>query len=284
MNAIEPLEVDTLVDQALAEDLAHGDLTTRTLFPEPVPARARIIAHAEVVTAGLWLVERVFRRLDDRVTVDRITGEGQRVGAGTALAELRGDGRALLSGERTALNFLQRLSGIATLTARYIQAVQGFRVTVLDTRKTTPGWRMLEKYAVRMGGGSNHRLDLGQAMLIKDNHLALLDRAPPRSAQIRAALAQRPPLKPVEIEAKTLDEVDEAIAAGAHTVLLDNMPAALLRAAVERVHGRARTEASGGVTLESIREIAATGVDLISIGALTHSAPAVDLSMDIEPA
>jgi nicotinate-nucleotide pyrophosphorylase (carboxylating) len=281
---VSPYGVDHAIDAALTEDLFRGDITTALLFPNPAPAQARVIAQTDLTVAGLWLLERVYHRVDAAVTVERLATEGARARAGEVLARLAGDGRALLAGERVALNFLQRLCGIATLTARFVEAVQGYPTRILDTRKTTPGLRALEKYAVRVGGGENHRADLGDAVLVKDNHLALLGSAPDAAARLRAAMRARPYLKNVAIEAKTEAEVDAALAAGADVILLDNMPPEQLRACVKRIGGRARTEASGGVTLATVRAIAATGVDAISIGALTHSAPAADLSLEIAPA
>jgi nicotinate-nucleotide pyrophosphorylase (carboxylating) len=271
---------------ALTEDLGRGDITTRALFPKAVPAEAVITAKQAGVVAGLPVARAVFQQVDRRLKFRALVNEGERIKSGTVLAAIRGDGRSILTGERVALNFLQRLSGIATLTAQFVDAAKGAKVAILDTRKTTPGLRLLEKYAVRTGGGRNHRFGLYDAILIKDNHLALhgsladavrraKDRAPRRPhRQHRMA---------VEVEAATLAEVEAAVRAGADAILLDNMSLDQLRKAVRLSGGRAFLEASGGVTLANVRDVAATGVDAISIGALTHSAPALDLSLEVTP-
>jgi nicotinate-nucleotide pyrophosphorylase (carboxylating) len=240
-------------------------------------------AREPLVVAGLAVAEAAFRELSSSVKVHRAVKDGQRVSAGKPLLKISGPARALLSAERVALNFVQRLAGIATLTARFVAAVQGTRARILDTRKTTPGWRRLEKYAVTCGGGRNHRLGLNDMVLIKDNHLAALKSESPNTitAALRRARAKYPRLK-VEIEADTLEQVSQALAAGADMILLDNMRPASLRRAVRLCRGRAQTEASGGVTLASVRTIAKTGVDFISVGALTHSARAVDIGLDFQ--
>lgn len=269
-----------IVKHALAEDLVRRDVTTRLLFPKAVKAEAAIRAKQEAIMAGLPVVKAVFKRVDPKIKFKPLVQEGDRVESGTIVARLEGDGRSLLKGERVALNFLQHLSGIATLTNRFVEAVQGTKAKILDTRKTTPGLRPLEKYAVRMGGGQNHRMNLSDAILIKDNHIALAGRLKEAVQKVKRKVPRR--LK-VEVEATNLKDVKDGLAAKADIILLDNMSIPQLKEAVLMINGRALVEASGGVHLQNIREIAVTGVDSISIGALTHSAPAVDMSMDINP-
>ncbi|MBI3609466.1 MAG: carboxylating nicotinate-nucleotide diphosphorylase [Nitrospirae bacterium] len=269
-----------IVSRALGEDIGSGDLTTRLLFPKSIQAEAAIRVKQEAILAGLPVAEAVFRKVDPKLKFKPLARDGDRVEPGTIVARVKGDGRFLLKGERVALNFLQHLSGIATLTAQFVEAVRGTKVTILDTRKTTPGLRALEKYAVRMGGGQNHRMNLSDGILIKDNHIALAGSL--RNA-VQAAKRKASRGLAVEVEAADLSEVEAALAAGADIILLDNMSIPQLKEAVSLIHGRARTEVSGGVHLHNIREIAATGVDFVSIGALTHSAPAVDINMDITP-
>lgn len=269
-----------VVRAALAEDVGPGDVTTDTLFPPSVATRAEIRLEEPGVVCGLTAAEAVFAELDPAVRFERLAADGDRIAAVPAtIARLEGPARALLTGERTALNLLGRLCGIATLTRSFVDAVEGTGAVILDTRKTTPGLRALEKEAVRCGGGRNHRLGLYDAILVKDNHLALLDGI---SGAVERLHAARPDL-PVEIEADTLDQVREALAAGAERVLLDNMPRADMAEAVRLAAGRAALEASGGVSLQTVREIAETGVDFISAGALTHSARALDVSMEVLP-
>lgn len=278
-------EVQDAVQRALAEDLGPGDVTTRAVVPAATRARARLVARQPVVVAGLAFAVAAFRCLSSRVRIEPEVEDGARVRPGDTLLRVSGPAQALLTAERTALNFLQRLSGVATLTARYVAAVAGTRAQILDTRKTTPGWRRFEKYAVACGGGRNHRLGLHDLVLLKDNHLAALagQRPDPVTAAVRRARRACPGL-PIEVEADTLTQVRQAVAAGADLILLDNMSPARLREAVALVGGRAGTEASGGVNLGTVRAIAETGVDYISVGALTHSAPAVDLALDFETA
>jgi nicotinate-nucleotide pyrophosphorylase (carboxylating) len=266
------------VARALSEDLGQGDLTTDSTVPPEARARALITQKAPGVIFGLEVAAEAFRALDPAVTVERLSPEGEWREGGPVL-ELVGAAQALLSAERTALNFLGRLSGVATMTSRYVQAVEGTGARILDTRKTTPGLRLLEKAAVAAGGGTNHRAGLYDAILIKENHAALAGGV---GEAVRVARARHPEV-PLEVECGSLQEVDEALAAGAEQILLDNMSLDQLRAAVDRVGGRASLEASGGVTLETVRDIAATGVDFVSAGALTHSAPALDLSLILEP-
>jgi len=272
------MTTDEIVARALAEDVGDGDVTTTATVPEDARARARITQKAPGVVFGLDVAERTFRALDPEVAFERLTAEGQWREGGPVL-QIEGSSRAILTAERTALNFLQRLSGVATLTARYVQAVAGTGARILETRKTTPGLRALEKAAVAAGGGTNHRVGLYDAILIKENHAALAGGV---GEAVRRARAAAPGLL-VEVECRTLAEVDEALAAGAPRILLDNMTVEQLRDAVARVDGRAELEASGGVTLETVREIAATGVQFVSVGALTHSPPALDLSLLLEP-
>jgi nicotinate-nucleotide pyrophosphorylase (carboxylating) len=271
--------VPDLIDRALSEDVGDGDVTTRAVVLPGARARARIEQRAAGVPAGLRVAETVFQRLDSslRWRAHAVGGKWREPGL---LAEIVGDAAAILRGERVALNFLGRLSGIATLTARYVRAVDGTGVRILDTRKTTPGMRVLEKEAVRAGGGVNHRAGLHDAILVKENHAALAGGV---GEAARRALADAPPGVSVEVECATLADVEEAIEAGVPRLLLDNMPPDQLRRAVELVDGRAELEASGGITLDNVRAIAETGVDFISIGALTHSAPALDVSLLLEP-
>jgi nicotinate-nucleotide pyrophosphorylase (carboxylating) len=269
--------VEALIQSALAEDLGRGDLTTRLTVDPGAQASGEIVAKQEGVVAGLPLVERIFRLIDPgRVSVEAVLQDGAELAAGAVVATLSGPAAALLAGERVALNFLQHLCGVATLTRQYVRAIAGTRARLVDTRKTLPGLRVLDKYAVRVGGGHNHRMGLDDGILIKDNHIAAAGGV---SNAVRSARAGAPHTTTVEVECTNLAEVDEALAAGAAVVLLDNMTVDELRAAVRYINGRVLIEASGGVTLANIRAVADTGVDLISVGALTHSAPAVDLSM-----
>jgi nicotinate-nucleotide pyrophosphorylase (carboxylating) len=274
--------VDELIDRALAEDVGDGDVTTAATVPPGARGRARITQKAPGVIYGLELAERIFLRLDPAARVTRTGPEGEWREHGPVL-EIDGRAGAILTAERTALNFLGRLSGVATLTARCVEATRGTPARILDTRKTTPGLRALEKAAVRAGGGTNHRAGLYDAILIKENHAAI---AGGIGAAVGLARAHAPGLA-LEVEASTLAEVDEALAAaagldGGFRILLDNMTVAQLAGAVAHVAGRAELEASGGFTLETIREVASTGVNFISVGALTHSAPALDLSLLLE--
>lgn len=270
-----------MVEMALAEDVGSGDVTTESTIPEAAMGQARMMAREELVVAGLELAEATFRRLSERVVVERCVDDGTRVAAGDCLMKVEGPVRALLTGERVALNIVQRMSGVATLTARFVGAVAGTGAKILDTRKTIPGWRMLDKYAVRCGGGENHRTGLYDMVLIKDNHLAALKEELPNAiaAAVRRARQKYPGLK-VEVEADTLEQALQAQDAGADIILLDNMSPVQLREVVVRLGGKTRTEASGGVTLETVRAIAEAGVDYISVGALTHSARAVDIGLD----
>ncbi|MCU0646784.1 MAG: carboxylating nicotinate-nucleotide diphosphorylase [Gemmatimonadaceae bacterium] len=275
---LTPDELTAHVRIALDEDAAFNDVSTLATVRTDRRAHATLVARHAGVIAGVPLAVEAFRQLDPAVVVRVEAEDGASVGAGEPVLALNGHARGLLSAERTALNYLQHLSGIATRTAAFVARVAGTGARILDTRKTRPGWRLLEKYAVRAGGGTNHRLDLRSAVLIKDNHLAAVDGRIAVAVERARALAAAGTV--VQVECDTLDQVDAAIAAGADAILLDNMSLTELVAAVQRVGNRARTEASGGVTLENVRAIAETGVNSVSIGALTHSAPALDLALD----
>jgi nicotinate-nucleotide pyrophosphorylase (carboxylating) len=268
-----------LIATALAEDLGPGDVTSEATIPHESVSIAVMLAKQDMVLAGLDFSREVFHHLDPDIQFTSLVKDGDRIGAGTEIAKLSGNTRALLAGERVALNLLQHLSGIATITAKYVEQVKGLKVQVLDTRKTLPGLRLLEKYAVRMGGGSNHRMGLYDGVLIKDNHIKASGSITKAVESVRQSGHHA--LK-IEVETKTLDEVREALAAKADIIMLDNMRSDLMREAVQLIGGRAFVEASGNVTLETIRSIAETGVDSISSGSLTHSAPAADISMKIK--
>ena len=275
-------EVQRAIDAALREDFAFQDPTTAALIPPGLEATGVLRAKAEGVLAGVDVALAVFRRVDPSLACRALLADGADLGPGDAIAEVRGAAAAILRAERTALNFLQRMSGVATETRRYVRAVRGTRAAIVDTRKTAPGLRALDKYAVRAGGGRNHRQHLADGILVKDNHLAALRGQGLSLRQVvERALAHAPHTLRVEVEATTLAEVEEAVAAGAHIVMLDNMPLEEMRRAVALVGGRALVEASGGVNLETVRAVAETGVDLISVGALTHSVRALDISLDL---
>ena len=267
-----------LVLSALAEDLGDGDVTSEATVPADARARARIVQKAEGVIYGLEPALLAFRLMDPGISIEERGAEGEWREAGSLVLALSGDARALLAAERTALNFLGRLSGVATATARAVAALDGTGARVLDTRKTTPGLRTLEKAAVAAGGGTNHRAGLYDAVLIKENHIAVAGGV---AAAVAAARAHAAGLA-IEVEVRDRDEIEQALAAGAPRLLLDNMSVAELRAAVAQVGGRAELEASGGVTLETLRAVGSTGVDFVSMGALTHSAAALDLSLNLE--
>jgi nicotinate-nucleotide pyrophosphorylase (carboxylating) len=269
--------VEAVVAAALAEDVGEGDLTTDRIVPSDVRCRAELLIEEPGVVCGVPAAVSVFTTLDADVTVDVVVAEGTRVDAGSAVARLAGPARAVLTGERAALNLLGRLCGIASLTARYVDLVEGTGTKILDTRKTTPGLRALEKYAVRCGGGTNHRAGLYDAILIKENHLRIAGGIGPAVS----ALGDRDGI-PVEVEAETLAEVGEALEAGADRILLDNMTVEQVSEAVRLVAGRVPLEASGGISLATVRAYAETGVDFISIGALTHSARSLDVSLEVE--
>jgi len=269
---------EPLVRAALLEDVTHGgDLTTGAILHERTPARARLVARAGGVVAGLDAALLAFSLLDPRTECTTIVPDGEAASAGGAIAEVHGDARALLTGERTALNLLCRLSGVATLTRRFVERVARTKARIADTRKTTPGLRALEKYAVRCGGGVNHRYGLDDAVLIKDNHLAI---AGSIAAAVQAVRRSVGHTVKIQVEVDTLDQLSEALVAEVDAVLLDNMTTEQLSNAVTAIGGRAIAEASGGVNLDTVAEIARTGVDLVSVGALTHSAPALDIGLD----
>ncbi len=271
-----------VVRAALAEDVGAGDITTDSIIPADARATAAIVAKEPCVVAGLSFVEAVFHELDSKLQVKLLVNDGDVVAKGARVCALAGSARAILTGERTALNFLQRLSGIATLTREFVEAVAGTKAKILDTRKTTPTLRLLEKYAVAVGGGTNHRMGLFDVIMIKDNHRVILARLGSKAlGRAVAAARKNHPEVSIIVEADTLEQVEEAIAASADHILLDNMTPDELREAVKLVAGRSKTEASGGVRLGNIAAIAASGVDYISVGALTHSAPAVDFSLEL---
>jgi nicotinate-nucleotide pyrophosphorylase (carboxylating) len=283
-------EVRDLVARAVAEDLGSGDLTSDALFEAGAKARGRVVVRAPGVFAGGPLARLVYGRIDPEVTVELPAAEGARVAEGDEVALVAGPARSILAGERTTLNFLGRASGVATLARLYVDAVAGTGAEIYDTRKTVPGWRILDKYAARTGGATNHRMGLYDQVLIKDNHLAALggSRREAIAEAVRRAREAVGRRVLVEVEAEGLEEVEAALGTGADVILLDNMSVADMKRAVEaaRAAGRARArlEASGGVTLGTVRRIAETGVDAISVGAITHSAPALDLSMEFEAA
>jgi nicotinate-nucleotide pyrophosphorylase (carboxylating) len=278
MRKAEPgPEFRDLVSRALAEDVGTGDVTTVAIVPASARGHGVLLAKSRLVVAGLAVAAAAFELVDPAAAVSRRVDEGAVCEPGTVIGEVRGPARALLTAERVALNFLQRLSGVATITRRFVEA-SGGTITILDTRKTTPTLRALEKYAVRVGGGTNHRFGLYDAFLIKDNHIRL---AGGIASAVLAARRHRPDLA-VEVEAQSLGQVDDALAAGVDGLLVDNLPLEAVREAVRRARGRAKVEISGGVTLDRIAALAETGADYVSVGALTHSAPAADISLEIE--
>lgn len=282
MTTLPDALVQNLVRTALAEDIGGGDITTECSVPAELRARASIMAKESCVVAGIPLVNAVFAELDPRTQIKWLVSDGDTVKDREHVCWIDGYARTILTGERTALNFLQRLSGIATLTREFVDAIRGTKAEILDTRKTTPTMRVLEKYAVAAGGGINHRMGLYDAVMIKDNHREILARLGSTAlASAVAAAKARDPQIPIIIEADSLEDVDNALAVGAHHILLDNMTPDELRDAVKLVAGRAKLEASGGVRLSTVAEIAATGVDYISVGALTHSARATDFSLEM---
>jgi len=279
---LEPVSVvvDRVIDLALEEDLASGDLTTEACIDEEARAVAHAVARQPVVVCGGSVFARVFARIDASLVVERHVGDGSLATPGTKLWTVRGGARGILMGERVALNFVQRMTGVATQARRYVEALPaGSKTRITDIRKTTPGLRALERYAVRAGGAHNHRDDLGAAVLIKDNHIAACGGV---KAAIERAKKRAPHTAKIECEVDTLDQLDLALQAGADIVLLDNMPTATIVEAVKRTAGRALLEASGGITLARVTELAQAGVDVISVGALTHSVPAADIGLDFE--
>lgn len=278
-----PPEVEHILDIALAEDTASGDVTSRVLIPQELMGKAQVLVKAPGVLAGIEVLRCLFLKVDPSLVVEVLMGDGQRVKSGDVVATVSGWVASILKVERVALNFLQRLSGIATQTAEFVNRVSGTHAVIMDTRKTAPGLRWLEKYAVRMGGGHNHRLNLGDAILVKDNHLAALRGTGMSLGEIvKKAKKGVPPGLAVEVEVTSLEEAWEALAAGADTIMLDNMTPEEIRTIVALVAGHVKLEASGGVRLENVREIAETGVDIISVGALTHSVKALDISLELE--
>lgn len=275
---LEPGLYREIVRRALAEDLGWGDITTEATVRPDLRARGQIVAKSPCVLAGLDVAAEAFRQLDPAVAITTHRADGDRCATGDVVATLSGAAAPMLTAERTALNLLQRMSGIATLTRRFVEAAGG-RITILDTRKTTPTLRALEKYAVRAGGGTNHRSGLDDGILVKDNHIRLAGGVEEAVRRMRGAGQEMP----IEVEAQDLGQVDEAIGAGADVILLDNLSTPQIAEAVRRIAGRAKIEISGGITLERIPELSATGAHYVSIGALTHSAPAADLSFELEP-
>ena len=281
---LPPFELESLVKAALREDAPHGDITTHALLDPALHAQANVVAKQDLTLAGVAVLHAVYRALDPAVEVTATFEDGATLEAGQTFATLQGPAHSILGGERVALNFLQHLSGIATLTSRFCAEIRHYPAILVDTRKTIPGLRRLEKWAVALGGGTNHRTSLSDGVLIKDNHLVLLEaqgttlREACRKAKERLSHHFR-----ICVEVETLEQIDQALDGGADVLLLDNMSPSLVREAVGIVKGQAQTEVSGGITIENVREYAATGVDSISIGALTHSAPAVDISLDVLP-
>ncbi|MFC1925361.1 carboxylating nicotinate-nucleotide diphosphorylase [Chloroflexota bacterium] len=274
---------EPLIDLALAEDLGSGDVTIEALISPDLQASASIMAKDSGILAGIEVAGLIFHRVDSSLKFEAFISDGNRIEPGDVIAGIDGNVAGILKAERTALNFLQRLSGIASETRRYIEAVKGLNVRIIDTRKTTPGLRLLEKYAVRAGGGHNHRFSLGDQVLIKDNHLAILHSQRTSLKEAIAMAKQKAPsdLK-VEVEVKNAEEAGQAADTGVDIIMLDNMSLAEMSRAVELIGGRASVEASGGITLDNVRQVAETGVDLISIGALTHSVKALDISLELE--
>ena len=281
MNKSE-LNIETIkpiIEYALKEDIGNGDITTNYLIPIDLQTKATMVAKSTGVIAGLAVAEYVFRTFSSVITWKTFVNDGDKVSKGDLIVEISGSYRALLTGERVALNFLQRMSGIATMTANYVDTLKDYKTQILDTRKTVPGLRLLDKYAVKMGGGTNHRIGLYDMVLIKDNHIKIAGGITNAVAQIKKNL---PGGIKVEVETTTIKEVQEALAAGVDIIMLDNMSNSTMAESVKIIDGNAKVEASGNMTMERLKEVAATGVDFISIGALTHSVAAFDISMNIE--
>jgi len=267
-----------LLEMALREDIGSGDITSESVVPADTMAKGTILSKSEGIIAGLDVAGEIFRMVDPEVDFRKLVSDGEQIHQKQEIATAEGPARSILTAERTVLNFLQRLSGIATLTSKYVRAAAGHKARVIDTRKTTPGWRVLEKYAVRVGGGHNHRFGLYEAVLIKDNHIAALGSISDAIARARERI---PHTMRIEVEVEDMDQVREAIRAGADIIMPDNMDADEMTQAVKLIDGRAIVEASGGIRLEDIPTVAATGVDLISVGALTNAAPPLDISMSM---
>ena len=272
-------EIKSVIDYSLKEDIGNGDITTNSLIPIDLQSKATMVAKSTGVIAGLAIAEYVFRTLSADITWKTFVNDGDKVSKGDLILEISGSYRALLTGERVALNFLQRMSGIATMTANYVDTLKDYKTKILDTRKTVPGLRLLDKYAVMMGGGTNHRIGLYDMVLIKDNHIKIAGGITNAVAQIKKNL---PGEIKIEVETTTIEEVKEALATGVDIIMLDNMSNNTMAESVKIINGRAKVEASGNMTIERLKEVAATGVDFISIGALTHSVSAFDISMNIE--
>jgi nicotinate-nucleotide pyrophosphorylase (carboxylating) len=284
MRTIEGKQLKRMVSNALAEDLASGDVTTEVLIPFALVGKASILVKRDGVLVGIDVAKEVFRQVDPSLHFKALVKDGAKVRKGDVVATVEGKVASILKAERTALNFLQHLSGIATETARYVDAVLGTKAIITDTRKTIPGLRLLEKYAVRAGGGRNHRLNLGDGVLIKDNHLAALRTSGVGLEEaVKKARKRAPRAMKVEVEVESVKQAQEALSAGADIIMLDNMNVNDMRRVVKLVQGRALLEASGGITLDNVRSVAESGVDLISVGALTHSAKALDISLEVEP-
>lgn len=270
--------IQDIIETALAEDIGSGDITTAAIVDKNAEGSAKIIAKENCIVAGILIAEAVFKTVDDKIDFMALANDGEAAKKGKTIAEISGRLSTILAGERVALNFLQRLSGIATLTDQFVSKINGFKAKILDTRKTTPGLRVLEKYAVRMGGGFNHRFGLCDGVLIKDNHIAAVGSI---AEAVFRARENSPHNMLIEVEVKNLDEVKEALIAGADVIMLDNMKPSLMKQAVTIIGKTALIEASGGVTLKNVKAIAQTGVDYISVGALTHSTRAVDISLEV---
>jgi nicotinate-nucleotide pyrophosphorylase (carboxylating) len=283
MVRLPAADIRGAVRQGLEEDLGQGDVTTSALFKTRIPARARIIAQQPLVVAGMAAAVQTFVAVDPSLQLTVMCGDGGQAKVGESILRIEGDGRSILMAERLALNFLQHLSGIATLTHRFCQAIRGYPVAILDTRKTLPGWRSLQKWAVALGGGTNHRRSLGDDILIKDNHLALLKKQSAVLTACRLAKAEASKKLLTIVEVESLADVEQALKGNADVILLDNMTPAAVRRAVKLIKGRALVEVSGGITLQNVRAMAAAGPDRISIGALTHSAPAATMSLELAP-
>jgi nicotinate-nucleotide pyrophosphorylase (carboxylating) len=277
-------QLDSIIDLALEEDISHGDITSEALLPLDLSGKASLLVKEKGILAGIEVAGRVFQQVDPLLEIDILIKDGTAIRPGDIAGTIVGSVSSILKAERTALNFLQRLSGIASLTAQYVAETGGLPAKIVDTRKTTPGLRMLEKYAVRTGGGHNHRLHLGDAVLIKDNHIAALRALGMSLRDIVAKARQNAPAGiTIEVEVNSRQGASEALKAGADIIMLDNMSLDEMRQAVDMVSGQAKIEASGGITLANVREVAMTGVDIISIGALTHSCKALDISLELEP-
>jgi nicotinate-nucleotide pyrophosphorylase (carboxylating) len=278
-NGLNIEEIKSVIDYSLKEDIGNGDITTNSLIPIDLQTKATMVAKSTGVIAGLAIAEYVFRTLSADITWKTFVNDGDKVSKGDLILEISGSYRALLTGERVALNFLQRMSGIATMTANYVDTLKDYKTKILDTRKTVPGLRLLDKYAVMRGGGTNHRIGLYDMVLIKDNHIKIAGGITKAVTQIKKNL---PGGIKIEVETTTIEEVKEALAIGVDIIMLDNMSNNTMADCVKIINGRAKVEASGNMTIERLKEVAATGVDFISIGALTHSVAAFDISMNIE--